>query len=207
MDRLLEELSDRIGRDHVLAGQAAAEFAFSPWTRLGVPRAVLRPASTEEVSQIMRLAHAARAPVVAWGGRTGLVDGCRAEDALALSFDRMRAVEEIDRRNLGFVLVTDRRNRLKGILTDGDVRRWVWNVLVPEGVGATWAFEIEPARDGVLIRQWGRMGPDPSGLSLAIAARPELEGRIVSRRLGDWEQGMRANLDYVRAALEDPERA
>lgn len=90
---------------------------------------------------------------------------------------------------------------------EGEIRRWVWNVLVPEGVGATWAFEIEPARDGVLIRQWGRMGPDPSGLSLAIAARPELEGRIVSRRLGEWEQGMRANLDYVRAALEDPERA
>lgn len=97
MDRLLDALSDRIGRDHVLAGQAAAEFAFSPWTRLGVPRAVLRPASTDEVSQIMRLAHAARTPVVAWGGRTGLVDGCRAEDALALSFDRMRAVEAIDR--------------------------------------------------------------------------------------------------------------
>ena len=37
----------------------------------------------------------------------------------------LEAVEEIDRRNLGFVLVTDRRNRLKGILTDGDVRRCV----------------------------------------------------------------------------------
>jgi arabinose-5-phosphate isomerase len=35
------------------------------------------------------------------------------------------AVIEMDRRNLGFVLVTDRRNRLKGILTDGDVRRCV----------------------------------------------------------------------------------
>ncbi len=35
------------------------------------------------------------------------------------------AVNEIDRRNLGFVLVTDRRDRLKGILTDGDVRRCV----------------------------------------------------------------------------------
>ncbi len=90
---------------------------------------------------------------------------------------------------------------------EGEIRRWVSNVLVPEGVGATWAFEIEPTSDGVLIRQWGRMGPDPSGLSYAIAARPELEGRIVARRLGEWEQGMRANLDYVRAALEDPERA
>ena len=82
---------------------------------------------------------------------------------------------------------------------DGDIRRWVWNVLAGEGVGSTWAFEVEPTRDGVLIRQWGRMGPAPSGLSVAIEARPELEGRIVARRLSEWEQGMRANLDYVRA--------
>jgi Polyketide cyclase / dehydrase and lipid transport len=85
---------------------------------------------------------------------------------------------------------------------DGAVRRWVWNVLAADGVGATWAFEVEPARDGVLIRQWARMGPAPSGLSIAIDARPELEGRIVARRLAEWEQGMRANLDYVRAAAE-----
>ena len=37
----------------------------------------------------------------------------------------IQAVSEIDRRNLGFVLVTDKRNRLLGILTDGDVRRFV----------------------------------------------------------------------------------
>jgi arabinose-5-phosphate isomerase len=35
------------------------------------------------------------------------------------------AVAEIDRRNLGFVLITDRKNHLLGILTDGDVRRHV----------------------------------------------------------------------------------
>jgi hypothetical protein len=86
----------------------------------------------------------------------------------------------------------------------GDCRRWVWNALVPDGVGATWAFEVEPTSDGALIRQWARMGPDPSGLSIAIGATPHLEGRIVARRIAEWEQGMRANLDYVRAALEEP---
>ena len=35
------------------------------------------------------------------------------------------AIEEIDRMNVGFVLVTDRKNNLLGILTDGDVRRMV----------------------------------------------------------------------------------
>jgi arabinose-5-phosphate isomerase len=35
------------------------------------------------------------------------------------------AVGEIDRKNLGFVLITDKKNHLLGILTDGDVRRHV----------------------------------------------------------------------------------
>ena len=37
----------------------------------------------------------------------------------------LQAIEEIDRKNVGFVLVTDKRNNLLGILTDGDVRRMV----------------------------------------------------------------------------------
>lgn len=36
-----------------------------------------------------------------------------------------QAIAEIDRMNVGFVMVTDRRNTLLGILTDGDVRRLV----------------------------------------------------------------------------------
>ena len=96
MDTLLADLEALLGADHVLTGTAATAWAFSPWTRLGAPRAILRPATTQQVSGILRLAHAAGAAVVAWGGRTGLVDGAFAEGALALSLDRMTAVEEID---------------------------------------------------------------------------------------------------------------
>ncbi len=84
-----------------------------------------------------------------------------------------------------------------------DQRRWVWNVVGPRGVSATWAFEVEPASDGVLIRQWARMGPEPSGLSVAIAATPEKEGRIVARRLSEWQDNMRANLEWIRSRTED----
>jgi arabinose-5-phosphate isomerase len=37
----------------------------------------------------------------------------------------MMAIEEMDRLNKGFVLITDRKNHLLGILTDGDVRRLI----------------------------------------------------------------------------------
>jgi hypothetical protein len=82
-------------------------------------------------------------------------------------------------------------------------RRWVWNVIGPDGVGATWGFEVEPASDGVLVRQWARMGPGPSGMSPAIAAQPDKEARIVARRLSEWQRNMQANLEWIRSHVED----
>lgn len=82
-------------------------------------------------------------------------------------------------------------------------RRWVWRVLGPDnGTSATWAFEIDPAREGVIVRQWARMGPAPSGLTPAITAKPELEGRIIARRLEEWADGMRANLAWLRTEVD-----
>jgi hypothetical protein len=83
-----------------------------------------------------------------------------------------------------------------------DRRRWVWNVIGPDGIGATWGFEVDPASDGVLIRQWGRMGPGPSGLTPAIHAQPDKEARIVARRLSEWQQNMQANLEFIRSQIE-----
>jgi Polyketide cyclase / dehydrase and lipid transport len=81
-------------------------------------------------------------------------------------------------------------------------RRWVWNVIGPAGVSATWGFEVEPVRDGTLIRQWGRMGPGPSGLTVGITAQPDKEARIVARRLSEWQQNMQANLEWIRSQVE-----
>lgn len=86
-------------------------------------------------------------------------------------------------------------------------RRWVWNVLGPEGPSSTWGFEVEPTSDGALIRQWAKMGPGPSGLTYAITAMPEKEGRIVAGRLAEFRQNMQTNLDYIRDEFETRETA
>lgn len=44
-----------------------------------------------------------------------------------------KAIVEINRKNVGFVLVTDRKNKLVGILTDGDVRRLISRGMSFEG--------------------------------------------------------------------------
>ena len=48
-------------------------------------------------------------------------------------------------------------------------------------------FEVQPAGDGVLIRQWARMGPGPSGLTPAILAQPDKEAREIVRWLSEWQ--------------------
>lgn len=83
-----------------------------------------------------------------------------------------------------------------------DRRRWVWNVLGHDKPVASWGFEVEPAGDGVLIRQWARMGPGPSGLTIGIEAQPDKEARIVARRLSDWQRNMAANLEWIRLQAE-----
>src|SRR5690348_2570670 len=96
MEVLKPKLEALFGKDNVKVGEAAKEAAFSPWGRLGEPAAVVRPGTTAEVSALLRFAHAQDLSVTCWGGRTGLVDGARVEGGLALSLERMRAVEEVD---------------------------------------------------------------------------------------------------------------
>jgi FAD/FMN-containing dehydrogenase len=62
-----------------------------------VAAALIRPQSTPEVSAVLAACHAARQPVVVWGGLTGLVHGSDPGPGdLALSLERMAAIEEID---------------------------------------------------------------------------------------------------------------
>jgi FAD/FMN-containing dehydrogenase len=95
-DPLVAELEAALGPDAVFAGEAALEKAQGAWMRLGSPRAVVFPRSTEEVSAVLKVAHRLGAPVVPWGGKTGLAGGATADDAIALSLEKMNRIEEID---------------------------------------------------------------------------------------------------------------
>lgn len=95
-EELIAKLKSALGEGSVLEGEAAHEKAQGAWSHLGSPRAVLRPANTEEVSKALALCHQAGVGVVPWGGKTGLVEGAACEGMIALSVDRMNRIEEID---------------------------------------------------------------------------------------------------------------
>jgi FAD/FMN-containing dehydrogenase len=64
------------------------------------PDIVLKPSSTEQVADILRICCAARQTLVPLGGKTGLAGGhFQTGNELGLSMERMNAIEEIDTVN------------------------------------------------------------------------------------------------------------
>lgn len=82
------------------------------------------------------------------------------------------------------------------------LRAFGWAVSDPDEPSATWWFELEEEEGGVRLRQCARMGPAPSGLSIAIAAMPDKEERIVARRLQEFERNMLATLEGMKQLAE-----
>ncbi|MFM8895034.1 MAG: FAD-binding protein, partial [Actinomycetales bacterium] len=73
---VIDELRSIVGDSHVLAGELAAGYQVDWSRRFGGPSiCVVRPGSTAEVSDVMRLLHRSGVPVIPQGGNTGLVGG------------------------------------------------------------------------------------------------------------------------------------
>lgn len=98
MNDLLRQIAAIVGPQGLITGADVQERAadFMGFTRC-MAKAIVRPASTQELSEVMKLCHAAGQTVVAAGGNTGLVQGqvCTPDD-IQISLERMRAVGEID---------------------------------------------------------------------------------------------------------------
>jgi FAD/FMN-containing dehydrogenase len=98
MSDLLLKIKQIVGDSHVLDATdwAIAEPAWNTHQPC-LARAVVLPADTAEVSEILKLCHADGQSVVPYGGRTNLVQACATtENDIALSFERMNRIEETD---------------------------------------------------------------------------------------------------------------
>jgi FAD/FMN-containing dehydrogenase len=98
VSNIVSELKAIVGDADVLTGRDASERT-TPWEthQPCQARAIVRPKSTEQVSAIMKTCFAEGQSVVPYGGLTNLVQGCATTpDDIALSFEKMNAIEEID---------------------------------------------------------------------------------------------------------------
>ena len=101
MTSLLTDLEAAVGAEHVLTDAADVAAYAVDWrgAYAGRPLAVVRPASTDEVSTVVRLAHAAGVAVVPQGGNTGMCGGAVPSgdgSQLVVSLGRMRRVRDVD---------------------------------------------------------------------------------------------------------------
>ena len=98
MNDIIQQLREVLGPNGVLTGADVSARMIHVWRQDPVrARCIARPASTEEVSAVLRICHAAGQSVVPHGGLTGLVQGCDGSEAdVVLSLERMTRIEEVD---------------------------------------------------------------------------------------------------------------
>ena len=95
---LLDDLAGVVGAGQVVTGPDAARYGRDWMGKYeGAPLAVVRPASTAQVSACVRLAAAAGVAVVPQGGNTGLVGGTMTQGGLMISLERMNRIREVRR--------------------------------------------------------------------------------------------------------------
>ncbi len=103
MSELLEQLRKAVGESHVVSGDSVhADYTHDEALTAVpvVPLALVMPGSTDEVSEVLKLASEHGVPVVARGSGTGLSGAAvPVADGILLAFDRMKQIREIDTEN------------------------------------------------------------------------------------------------------------
>jgi len=102
---LVDELTNVLGAVGVVPADNTDQY-LTDWSSkyAGPALAVVRPASTEEVSQVVRMCHAAGIAIVPQGGNTGLCGGAtplaadhpEARECIVLSLSRLNLIESVD---------------------------------------------------------------------------------------------------------------
>jgi FAD/FMN-containing dehydrogenase len=101
MNAFLDTLREIVGPNGILTGEDVSNRP-DTWPPMGGCKAVaiVRPASTSEVSLVLKLCHEQNQPVVTHGGVTGLVGGAiTAANDVVLSLERMNQMNPVDTTN------------------------------------------------------------------------------------------------------------
>lgn len=99
---IIEKISKIVGSENIITSkEELACFAFDATNEKGVPGAVCYVSSSEEVSEILKLANIYRFPVIPKGAGSNVVGGTLSDsNTLLLSLEKMNKIIEIDTENL-----------------------------------------------------------------------------------------------------------
>lgn len=77
-----------------------------------------------------------------------------------------------------------------------------WATSDPDNPGARWHFELAGIAGATRLRYSVKLGPGPSGISMAIAGMPDREPAILHRRITEHRANMQKVIDGIKAAAE-----
>ena len=98
MSNLINQLIEIVGSKNVICGDEVSKRPKHFWNSSPLQAlAIVKPATTAEVSAVMQLCHAAGQSIVTHGGVTGLVDGeLSTSNDVVLQMTRMNQIESVD---------------------------------------------------------------------------------------------------------------
>ncbi|TQV70566.1 FAD-binding oxidoreductase [Exilibacterium tricleocarpae] len=100
MSQLIEELKGKLDAPAMITGADLQQRPGDMSGNLCRAEAIVRPKTTAEVAEILKLCNIHNHPVVTMGGLTGLAGGCATRPGdIGLSMERMTGIEEVDVKN------------------------------------------------------------------------------------------------------------
>ena len=100
-EKMIQELAKIVGKEDVMTSEMELQlYGYDASLNRGRPDCIVMPASTDEVSKVVKFAHENGIPVVARGAGTNLSGGSSpTRGGIALLFTRMNRILEIDVEN------------------------------------------------------------------------------------------------------------
>ena len=207
---LQQRLTGLLGPTAVITGGSDLEPYAVDWRKLfpGRPACVVRPSSTEQVAQIVRICHDAGAAIVPQGGNTGLAGGAVPDASgtqVVLSLNRMAAIRRID--PVGLTIEAEAGCILK-VAQDaaGAAGRLLPISLAAEG-SATIGGVVATNAGGVNVLRYGMTRSLVLGLEVVLPDGTVANGLRKLRKDNagyDWKQlfiGSEGTLGIVTAAV------
>ena len=166
---ILDALTEIVGRKGILLGEevsARPNFSLNEGTCEAL--AILRPASTDELSRVLKVCHAHKQAVVPLGGLSGLVNGitCKPGD-IGLSTERMKEIEGLD-ADAG-VITVQAGAVLQTVQEYTEKQGWLFALDLGARGSATIGGAISTNAGGNSVVRYGMMRQQVLGLEVVMA--------------------------------------
>lgn len=169
MMSLITELTDIVGAQGILLNEDVKARNPDFWGQHeNLAKAIVRPASTQELSKVMALCYQANQSMVPWGGITGLVHGTLpSSDDIALSLERMHAIEVID--DIAGTITVEAGCILQTVQEAAEEKNWLFALDLGARGSATIGGNIATNAGGNQVIRYGMMRQQVLGLEVVLA--------------------------------------